>query len=181
MKRPSKKLISLLFSIIILLVAYFWPEIPTATKAVAAPGAYEVVKVVDGDTITVNMAGKKVGIRLIGLNTPETVDPRTTVQCFGQEASKKAKEMLSGQMVRLEADPTQGETDKYDRLLRYVFLSDGTLFNKWMIENGFGFEYTYDSNPYQYQLEFKAAEQSARTNNRGLWASSTCAGELKKE
>ncbi len=161
------------------MTAYFLQDSPPETKAVAAPNWYEVVKVTDGDTITVKIDGQNVGIRMIGLNTPETVDPRTTVQCFGREASNKAKEMLTGQTVRLEADATQDDKDKYDRLLRYVYMSDGTLFNKWMVENGFGFEYTYDSNPYQYQAEFKAAEKSARESKRGLWADSTCSGKLK--
>ncbi|PIT95028.1 nuclease [Candidatus Falkowbacteria bacterium CG10_big_fil_rev_8_21_14_0_10_39_9] len=179
MKISSKKLLSLLFLLIVLLTAYFLKDLPQETKAVAAPSWYEVVKVTDGDTINVKIDNKKVGIRMIGLNTPETVDPRITVQCFGREASNKAKEMLTGQTVRLEADATQDDKDKYDRLLRYVYLSDGTLFNKWMIENGFGFEYTYDSNPYQYQADFKAAEKAARDNKSGLWADSACGGKLK--
>lgn len=180
MKRPSKKLTSLIFSLLILLAAYFLKGNPVETKSSSASyGFYQIVKVVDGDTITVSIDGKNIGVRLIGLNTPETLDPRKPVQCFGKEASDQAKKMLSGQTVRLEADSTQDSKDKYDRLLRYVFLADGTLFNKWMIENGFGFEYTYDSNPYQYQTDFKLAEKSARENQRGLWASSACSGELK--
>ncbi|MEI7620273.1 MAG: thermonuclease family protein [Candidatus Falkowbacteria bacterium] len=179
MKISSKKLFSLLVSIIILLLAYFSNDLPKEVKTSDSDGFYEVVKVVDGDTITVIVDGKKIGIRMIGLDTPETVDPRKKVQCFGREASDKSKELLSGKKVRLESDDTQGDKDKYDRLLRYVFLEDGTLFNKWMIENGFGFEYTYDSNPYKYQFDFQAAENLARENNRGLWASTACNGESK--
>lgn len=179
MKISSKKLFSLFISIIILLFAYFSKDLPLEVKSSDTASFYEVVKVADGDTITVNVDGKKTGIRMIGLDTPETVDPRKTVQCFGKEASDMSKEMLSGKMVRLESDSTQSDKDKYGRLLRYVFLEDGTLFNKWMIENGFGFEYTYDSNPYKYQVEFQMAENSARENNRGLWAGTACNGELK--
>ncbi len=134
-----------------------------------------VVSVVDGDTIKVNIGGTVETLRLIGIDTPEVVDPREPVQCFGVEASNKAKELLSGKMVRLEADPTQGERDTYGRLLRYVFLSDGTNFNKLMIEQGYAFEYTYNL-PYKYQAEFKQAENYARTNKLGLWADNTCAG-----
>jgi len=132
----------------------------------------KVLRVIDGDTIEIEDLGK---VRLIGIDTPETVDPRKPVQCFGKEASGKAKEMLLGKKVHLESDPTQGDKDKYNRALRYVFLEDGTNFNKWMIENGYAHEYTYNI-PYKYQREFKDAEKSARDNNRGLWASDTCAG-----
>jgi len=132
----------------------------------------KVLRVIDGDMIEAEDLGK---VRLIGIDTPETVDPRKPVQCFGKEASGKAKEMLLGKKVHLESDPTQGDKDKYNRALRYVFLEDGTNFNKWMIENGYAHEYTYNI-PYKYQREFKDAEKSARDNNRGLWASDTCAG-----
>lgn len=145
-------------------------EAPTQTL-------YPVTQVVDGDTIKVLLNGQTETIRLIGLDTPETVDPRKTVQCFGKEASDKAKELLVGKQVVLEADSTQGERDKYDRLLRYVYLEDGTLFNKLMISEGYAHEYTYNSNPYKYQLDFKAAEQEARENKRGLWSATTCAGD----
>ena len=57
-------------------------------------GPYQVIKVVDGDTITIDLNGKAETIRLIGINTPETVDPRKPVECFGVEASNKAKELL---------------------------------------------------------------------------------------
>ncbi|MCK4636204.1 MAG: thermonuclease family protein [Candidatus Moranbacteria bacterium] len=139
-------------------------------------GFYDVVKVVDGDTLSVNIDGKVEKLRLIGIDTPETVDPRKPVQCFGREASDKAKELLSGKKVRLEVDSTQDERDRYDRLLRYVILEDGTSFNKKMIQEGYAHEYTYKV-PYKYQAEFKFAEETARENKRGLWASDTCNGD----
>lgn len=134
---------------------------------------YSVTKVVDGDTIAVDINGKSVTIRLIGLDTPETVDPRKPVQCFGTQASQKAKELLTGKRVRLETDPSQGERDKYGRLLAYVFLEDGTLFNQLMISEGYGHEYTYNL-PYKYQKEFKQAENTAREGKKGLWAPEAC-------
>jgi len=103
---------------------------------------YDVVKVVDGDTIDVSINGKTERIRLIGINTPETVDPRKPVECFGKEASDKAKTLLGGMKVYLESDITQGELDKYSRLLRYVFLENGTNFNLLMIKEGYAYEYT---------------------------------------
>lgn len=134
---------------------------------------YEVVRVVDGDTLVVSRLGKENTVRLIGLDTPETVDPRRPVQCFGAAASQEAHRMLDGQQVRLETDSSQDSRDKYGRMLAYVFLQDGTLFNKHMIAEGFGHEYTYRT-PYKYQMDFKAAEQSARVAQKGLWAPSVC-------
>lgn len=134
---------------------------------------YSVAKVVDGDTLDVSIAGKTERIRLIGINTPETVDPRKPVECFGKEASNKAKELLEGKRVFLEADPSQGERDKYDRLLRYVFLEDGQSFNKLMISEGYAYEYTYDT-PYKYQAEYKAAQREAEQGKHGLWADGAC-------
>jgi len=145
------------------------------TETEPSADLFLVSSVVDGDTVKVNIAGTMETLRLIGIDTPETVDPRKPVQCFGVEASNKAKALLSGKMVRLEADPTQGERDVYGRLLRYVYLGDGTNFNKLMIEQGYAFEYTYNT-PYKYQTEFKQAESYARTNKLGLWADDTCAG-----
>jgi len=137
--------------------------------------SYRVVKVVDGDTLDVVINGKTERLRLIGIDTPETVDPRKSVQCFGKEASNKAKELLIGQYVTLEADPTQGDRDKYKRLLRYVFLTDGTNYNLFMIKEGYAHEYTYDSK-YKYQLAFRQAETLAQENQRGLWSPDTCSG-----
>lgn len=130
--------------------------------------SYEVVKVVDGDTLDVDINGKIERLRLIGINTPETVDPRKQVECFGKEASNKSKETLLGKKIFLESDPSQDERDKYGRLLRYVFLSDGSNFNLMMIKDGFAYEYTYYL-PYKYQKEFKEAQKYAQDNKMGLW------------
>jgi micrococcal nuclease len=139
---------------------------------------YQVVKVVDGDTIDVMINNKKERLRLIGINTPETVDPRKSVQCFGLEASAKAHEWLDEQEVELIADPTQDDRDKYGRLLRYVRRSDGFFYNLEIIKAGYAYEYTYII-PYEYQAEFKTAEKNARENGLGLWAEETCGGKLK--
>jgi endonuclease YncB( thermonuclease family) len=140
---------------------------------------YTVASVVDGDTAKLIINGKSESIRIIGLDTPETVDPRKPVQCFGKEASAKAKDLLDGQKVRIEVDSSQGDRDKYDRLLRYIILPDGRNFSKVMIEDGYAFEYTYNI-PYKYQAEFKEAQRVAREQNRGLWSSNTCNGESKE-
>ncbi len=136
-------------------------------------GPYQVIKVVDGDTITIDLNGKAETIRLIGINTPETVDPRKPVECFGVEASNKAKELLTNKRVYIEMDPTQGERDKYSRLLAYVYREDGFFFNKSMILSGYAYEYTYNI-PYKYQSEFKEVQRNAEINQRGLWAPGVC-------
>ena len=152
------------------------------TTDIASYKWYPVVKVVDGDTLTIAKDGKNVTLRLIGLDTPETVDPRKTVQCFGKEASDKAKQLLSGASVRIEMDPSQGELDKYKRTLAYVYVPanskpEGILVNEYMIREGYGHEYTYNL-PYKYQTEFKAAEKSAREEKKGLWADNACANTV---
>ena len=153
------------------------PEQSSTTTSSTTPlgPLYPVTKVVDGDTAKVNIDGVIETLRLIGIDTPETKDPRKPVQCFGQEASNRAKQLLENSNVHLEADPTQGERDKYGRLLRYIFLADGTNFNEKMIFDGYAHEYTYNL-PYKYQAQFKEAQTQADQNNRGLWAASTCAG-----
>lgn len=140
----------------------------------AKKNLYPVIRVIDGDTIMVDVDGVRETVRLIGIDTPEVVDPRKPVQCFGKEASNKAKEILNGKRVFLEKDPTQGERDKYKRLLRFVFLEDGTNLNKLMIQEGYAHEYTHKSSPYKYQQEFIKAEKEARKNKRGLWADDAC-------
>ncbi len=137
---------------------------------------YTVASVVDGDTLKITMNGKSETLRLIGMDTPEVVDPRKTVQCFGKEASNKAKELLSGKKISIETDPSQGERDKYGRLLVYVRRSDGLFYNQYMIEQGYAHEYTYNV-PYKYQLEFKAAQKAAQEAQRGLWSPTTCNGD----
>ena len=138
-----------------------------------------IIKVVDGDTITVSIDGKTETIRIIGINTPETVDPRKTVECFGKEASDKAKEYFKDNeyKVWLEEDPTQGDRDKYQRLLRYVFTQNGNFdYGLMMISEGYAYEYTYNI-PYKYQEIYKKAQQIAENEKLGLWAGNACAGQ----
>lgn len=141
-------------------------------------GPYGVLRVVDGDTIHVAWRGDST-LRLIGMDTPETRDPRKPVQCFGREASARAHRLLDGRSVYLEMDPSQGALDKYGRSLAYVWIDGKTLYNKEMIAEGYAHEYTYDL-PYKYQQEFKAAEAAARAASRGLWSSATCGGDTSQ-
>ncbi len=140
---------------------------------------YSVIEVVDGDTLKISIDGKGTTLRLIGMDTPEVLDPRKPVQCFGAESSNKSKELLSMQKVRIEKDPTQGDLDKYGRTLAYIYRSDGLFYNEYMIEQGYAHEYTYHL-PYKYQAEFKAAQKEAQENKRGLWSPNTCNGDTTK-
>ncbi len=144
-------------------------------EKVSTDAYYPVVRVVDGDTIKIQMGDKVETLRLIGIDTPESVDPRKTVQCFGIEASNKAKELLFGRTIRIEADESQDVRDKYGRLLAYVYRDDGLFYNQYMIEEGYAYEYTYDV-PYLYQTAFKEAEQQARGAQKGLWNPEACDG-----
>ncbi len=99
---------------------------------------------------------------------PETHDPRKPVQCFGEIAAARTKTLLEGKDVRLEPDPTDSYRDKYRRLLRNVYLPDGTLINAQLVKDGCAFAYVIL--PLTKLDEFRALETDARTHNRGLWA-----------
>ncbi len=144
---------------------------PTISQIHENRSLAKVMKVVDGDTIKVLINNKEDIVRLIGIDSPEVLDERKPVQCFGKQASDKAKEILTGKIITLESDLTQGDRDEYGRLLRYVFLQDGTNFNKFMISEGYAHEYTFKGNSYKYQSEFVQAQKKAREENKGLWSS----------
>ena len=132
---------------------------------------FKIVKVVDGDTITASIRGKNESIRLLGIDTPETVDPRRPVQCFGKAASDKMKSFVLGKYVKLLDDSTQGNRDKYKRLLRFVYLPDSkaTFINGEMVKQGFAF--SYRKYPTKMLEKFNNFEKYARENNLGLWGS----------
>ena len=137
---------------------------------------YTVTKVTDGDTLHVDIDGVDERVRLIGINTPETVDPRTQVQCFGKEASERMRELAEGELVSLEYDDSQSMRDTYGRLLAYVYLEDGQMLNRKMVAEGYAYEYTYLS-AYAYQSEFRELQNLARTSGRGLWNQTSCDGK----
>jgi micrococcal nuclease len=135
-------------------------------------GRASVLRVVDGDTVEVQVGGRKETVRLIGIDTPETVDPRSPVECFGAEASDRSKALLpEGTEVRLVADVEP--RDRYDRLLAYVYRDDGTFVNLALVEDGYASVLTYPPNVAHVD-EFTAAAARAREEGRGLWAA--CGG-----
>ena len=105
---------------------------------------------------------------MIGVDTPETHRPNTPVQCYGVEAAEYTKKLIGGNKVRLQADPLNTNRARYDRLLRYVYLPDGTLVEKRLISEGYGFAYTQF--PFFKTQEFKGYEESAKATSKGLWS-----------
>lgn len=132
------------------------------------PSLYTVVSFADGDTISVDINGTTERIRFIGVDTPEKNHPSKPVQCFSKAASKFTKDLIGDSKVRLAVDPSNTNRDRYDRLLRYVYLPDGTLVNGEIIRRGYGFAYT--AFPFEKSKEFRAYEEYAKLNNVGLWA-----------
>lgn len=124
---------------------------------------FEIKRVIDGDTIELENGER---VRYIGMDTPETADPRKPVQCFGREASRKNKELVEGQKVRLEKDVS--ERDKYGRWLRYVWVGN-VFINLELVKQGFAYAYSYPPD-IKYQEQFRQAEQDARRAKLGLWS-----------
>lgn len=139
----------------------------------ADDGTPRVVRVIDGDTIVARVNGTEERIRLIGVDTPETKDPRKPVQCFGEEASRFTSQMLApGTTIRLERDVE--ERDNYDRLLAYVYrLDDDVFINRELVAQGYAQPLTIAPNV-TFADEFTALAAEARDAGRGLWGA--CGG-----
>lgn len=154
---------------------------PIATGSQASPGSVTatpatqgiegeralVSKVIDGDTIVLEDGQT---VRFVGIDTPETVDPRRPVGCFGKEASNETKKLLVGKVVILQKDVSN--TDKYKRLLRYIYLplENGQILfiNDYLVRTGFAKVYTYPPD-IKFNEQFRQAEKEAREFKRGLW------------
>jgi micrococcal nuclease len=155
---------------------------------IAAPGTsgrapeptWRVVRVVDGDTVVLAGPDKPVTVRLIGVDTPETVHPNKPVERFGREASAFLKTLIGGKLVRVEYEPGPSRLDKYGRTLAYLYLEPGGLFvNREIIARGYGHAYT--KYPFAFQDDFRAAERAARDGRRGLWGPEPTAGNRTEE
>jgi endonuclease YncB( thermonuclease family) len=138
-----------------------WPKAPA--NAVAA----RVERVVDGDTFVAELGGRDERVRVIGVDTPETVAPGRPVERYGKEASSFAKRELSGVTVRLGGDVEP--RDRYDRLLAYVWLPDGTFWNALLAAEGYAQLITVPPNVAYVDL-FRRLVAEARAAHRGLWA-----------
>ena len=139
--------------------------------APAAPGEAVVVEVVDGDTLVVRLGEGEERLRLIGIDTPESVATDRPNECFGKEASDRLAQLLpAGTPVRVERDVEP--RDRYDRLLGYVYRStDGLFVNHDLVAHGFAEAKAYPPNT-THEPQLEAAEAQARTKKTGLW--STC-------
>ncbi len=134
-----------------------------AAAAQERAATFAVERVIDGDTIVVETIGT---VRLIGVDTPESVDPREPVQYFARESTAFLRSLLDGRRVRLDYDWQR--TDRYNRTLAYVYLIDETFVNYEIVRQGYSSAYvTY---PFRYKEQFQAAEREARAEGRGLWA-----------
>ena len=125
-----------------------------------------VTQVVDGDTIRVGRGWRNTKVRLLGVDTPETVHPDKPVEFFGSEASEFTKKSLKGKKVHLEFEPSN-QMDKYGRLLGYIYLSDGSLFNAELIKRGYA--RVIAPFHFRYYDEFRNYEQEAMAGGRGIW------------
>lgn len=160
---------------------YIDPVLLEKAQGCTIDGEHIITRVVDGDTQAVRLCGIEQTMRLIGINTPETHDTKTGVQCYGKEAEQKAKELLLGKKVHLETDPSQGKTgrDMHGRLLVYIILPSGKNYAEYMIAEGFAHEERYQKS-YKYEAQFKAAEQHAQASKKGMWHDDACAEESNK-
>lgn len=133
----------------------------------SAPQRRRVIRVIDGDTLLLDGDER---VRLIGVDTPETVHPTAPVERFGKEAGTFTRRLVEGKRIRLEYDQANGAVshkDRYGRTLAYVFLGDGTFLNAEIVRRGYGHAYTRF--PFRYLEEFRRYEQEAREARRGLW------------
>lgn len=156
--------------------------IPTQTPTITVtPGltqptalsAGRVVRVINGDSIDLLFRGQERRLVLIGLDAPDVARALSTSECFGDESLARAAEVLSGVEIFLEFDPRLGNEDRFGRLMAYVWLPDGQMFNLMMLAEGYTREHSF-MRPYAYQDHFKQAEQDARDHNLGLWSSDIC-------
>jgi micrococcal nuclease len=134
----------------------------------ATPETARVLKVSDGDTITVSLDGRTEKVRLVGIDSPELHDDRQDYRDVAYAAKNYARSLLGGETVTLDADPRQGDRDRYGRLLRYVILDDGTNVNEKMVREGYAHVYTRFS--FALKARFKLAEDEAKRGKLGVWA-----------
>jgi micrococcal nuclease len=173
--RRKKLLISFIIFLLLTIFSTFFEsefeekveEEVLQTQDVQNENIFTVTRIVDGDTIVVQQEDEEFRVRMIGIDTPESVHPNKPVEYFGIEASKKLKELIENKNVELKKDGTQDDVDRYGRLLRYVYLDDVDI-NLEMIKQGYAFEYTYRI-PYEKQQEYKQAQEDAKLKNLGLW------------
>lgn len=141
----------------------------TTTTTTAATGTARVTRIVDGDSLEVVVGGRRERVRLIGLDAPELYP----AECQAAAARTLLGRLIAGRAVRLDADPSQGDRDRYGRLLRHVVLPNGKVAAGQVIAAGLAREFTYQK-PYRYRASFQAAQRAALSKRLGIW-SAACA------
>lgn len=165
-----RKILLLLVLILIIFLSRVIQPVTQVTPPPEKQNTFKVTKVIDGDTIEVNGGIK---VRYIGIDTPEIGDSRKKVECYGREAAEFNKQLVEGKEVRLEKDIS--ETDKFGRLLRYVYLPadrqgvNDLFVNDYLVRQGYAYAATFPPDV-KYQEQFREAEKEARENSRGLWS-----------
>jgi micrococcal nuclease len=149
------------------------PKNPAVRRVAKGPVStgWRVTRIVDGDTVDVSRNRRTLTLRLIGIDTPETVHPTEPVECYGPEATEFARRRLLGEPATLEFDPSQGRRDYYGRTLAYLWTGKGAprQFNRQAVRLGYALEYTYD-NAYLWQREFRRAQALAQSARLGVWS-----------
>ncbi len=161
-------LVFILFVLVIVATQSGWLR-KGGPLAASQPGFYNVAYFIDGDTIVIDMNGHQETVRFIGVDTPETHKPNTPVQCYGPQAAAYTKKLIGAQRVRLQADPLDTNRDRYGRLLRYIYLSDGSLVDEILIQKGYGFAYL--GFPLERADQFALDQKIAKSAKLGLWGS----------
>jgi micrococcal nuclease len=178
MKKTIKFFLGILFLILLIVIQTYFVDKPRYRKDDALAQKVVLERAVDGDTLILKINGERERVRLVGMDSPESVKPHSPVECFGKEASIHAKEILKNKKLEFVPDSSQDTRDRFGRLLGYVFIVENDKkvnFAEKMIFDGYAYEYTYNkSHPYRYQLDFKKAQKSAKENKRGLWSQENC-------
>ena len=162
-----RKIAIILAVIGLLCVGYYFFQVASVIT-IDPTKLYQVTYVTDGDTFKVQVGRRVAIVRMLGIDTPETVDPRKPVQCYGKEASDETKGLLTNREVRLKLNPNREEKDKYGRYLAYVYRDDDIFVNEELLKGGYAKEYTYGKK-YDFQKEFRDIEATAKEAKVGRW------------
>lgn len=194
--KPGAKTLSITLLVIIIAAAavyFFRPDFGSLYRRITgrgadnsgSPGAREegvqggakVQGVFDGDTLAVELDGSVQIVQAIGINVPEAGNTGSPIECYAAQAHRRAVELLYGKSVELKADSDYPAEDGHGRLLRYIILPDGRVYNRTMLEEGMAYEHAnLPQRAYQAQSEFRQAEAQAKIAALGLWATTACGG-----
>jgi micrococcal nuclease len=164
----SKKSVSAVLSLVFLAVFSLWQifqeKYVLGDSVELENNSARVIRVIDGDTFEIETGEK---VRLIGVDAPESVHPSKEDECYGETSSKVLEELIEGELVYLEKDVS--ETDRYGRLLRYVYF-DGQSVNQYLVKEGFAFASSFPPDVKKQEL-LTVLQTKARTEGKGLWSS----------